>query len=93
MQSAVAGMALSGVAMLVAAFGWLPPVAGALTQEAINVAVILNARRALGPRRRWGRQPMPAAAARALREDQSIESLVRIHHAQEKDIYEHAAGA
>jgi hypothetical protein len=49
--------------------GWLPPVAGALTQEAIDVAVILNALRALGPGRRLGRPAMPAAAARELRED------------------------
>ena len=47
MQSAVAGMALSIIAMVVAALGWLPPAAGALLQEAIDVAVILNALRAL----------------------------------------------
>ncbi|WP_433664587.1 heavy metal translocating P-type ATPase [Nocardia sp. CA-128927] len=46
-QSAVAGMALSLVAMVVAALGWLPPAAGALLQEGIDVAVILNALRAL----------------------------------------------
>jgi cation transport ATPase len=34
--------------MVVAALGHLPPVAGALVQEAIDVAVILNALRALG---------------------------------------------
>ena len=33
--------------MLVAAFGYLPPVWGALSQEVIDVAVILNALRAL----------------------------------------------
>ena len=33
--------------MVVAAFGYLPPVAGALVQEVIDVAVILNALRAL----------------------------------------------
>ena len=51
-QSMAGGMALSGVAMVAAAFGWLPPIEGALTQEAIDVAVILNALRALrlGPR-------------------------------------------
>ena len=48
-QSIVAGMGLSGLAMGFAAFGWLTPVAGALTQEAIDVAVILNALRALTP--------------------------------------------
>ena len=69
LQSIVAGMAMSGVAMAAAALGWLPPVAGALTQEAIDVAVILNALRALTPGRTFGRTGMPAAAARALRED------------------------
>jgi P-type E1-E2 ATPase len=47
LESVIAGMALSGGAMLIAAFGWLPPVLGALVQEAIDVAVILNALRAL----------------------------------------------
>jgi cation transport ATPase len=46
-QSAVAGMGLSLVAMGVAAFGLLPPAAGALLQEAIDLAVIGNALRAL----------------------------------------------
>jgi P-type E1-E2 ATPase len=48
-QSILAGLGLSGAAMLVAAFGYLPPAAGALLQEAIDVAVILNALRALRP--------------------------------------------
>ncbi len=46
LQSAVGGMALSIGAMLVASVGHLPPVAGAITQEIIDVAVILNALRA-----------------------------------------------
>lgn len=46
-QSVFAGVGLSVAAMLVAAFGYLPPVGGALLQEAIDVAVILNALRAL----------------------------------------------
>ena len=46
-QSVIVGMALSLVAMGVAAVGYLPPVAGALLQEGIDVAVILNALRAL----------------------------------------------
>lgn len=45
-QSAVAGMGLSLLAMVIAAMGWLPPAAGALLQECIDVAVILNALRA-----------------------------------------------
>jgi len=47
LQSVVAGMGLSMAAMLIAAGGWLAPVAGALLQEAIDVVVILNALRAL----------------------------------------------
>jgi heavy metal translocating P-type ATPase len=46
-QSVLAGMALSGFGMVLATFGMLPPVAGAFFQEAIDVAVILNALRAL----------------------------------------------
>lgn len=46
-QSVVAGIALSVCGMAVAAFGYLPPVAGALVQEGIDIAVILNALRAL----------------------------------------------
>jgi len=46
-QSVVAGMGMSLAAMVVAAFGYLPPVAGALLQEGIDLAVILNALRAL----------------------------------------------
>lgn len=68
-QSIVAGMAMSGIAMVFAAVGLLPPVAGALTQEAIDVAVILNALRALTPGYRFGRPAMPAATATALRQD------------------------
>jgi len=46
-QSVVYGLGLSVGAMAVAAFGYLPPVWGALFQEVIDVAVILNALRAL----------------------------------------------
>ncbi|NKQ51837.1 heavy metal translocating P-type ATPase [Amycolatopsis sp. K13G38] len=51
-QSAGIGTALSLLAMAAAAFGWLVPVAGAVVQEAIDVAVILNALRALRRHRR-----------------------------------------
>jgi len=50
-QSASAGMALSLLAMAVAAAGALPPASGALLQEVIDVTVILNALRALRPAR------------------------------------------
>jgi len=52
LQSAVAGMGLSVIAMAIAALGYLPPVQGALLQEAIDVGVILNGLRALGDSRR-----------------------------------------
>ncbi|WP_246085159.1 heavy metal translocating P-type ATPase [Rhizobium glycinendophyticum] len=46
-QSAGTGVVLSGAAMVCAALGLLSPVQGALLQEVIDVAVILNALRAL----------------------------------------------
>jgi heavy metal translocating P-type ATPase len=46
-QSVLAGIALSLLAMAVAAAGYLPPVEGALLQEVIDVGVIVNALRAL----------------------------------------------
>jgi cation transport ATPase len=47
-QSVAAGIGLSAAGMTAAAAGMLSPVEGALLQEAIDVAVILNALRALG---------------------------------------------
>jgi cation transport ATPase len=45
LQTAVGGMALSGVGMLFAAFGFLPPLVGAITQEGIDLLAVLNALR------------------------------------------------
>src|SRR5690606_24638995 len=47
LESVWAGLGLSLAAMTVAMLGYLPPVQGALLQEAIDVAVVLNALRAL----------------------------------------------
>jgi len=52
MQSAVGGMAASVVGMVFAAAGLLPPVAGALLQEAIDVVAVGNALRLAVPPRR-----------------------------------------
>jgi heavy metal translocating P-type ATPase len=49
LQSAVGGMALSVVGMLFAAAGYLPPVAGAIAQELIDVVAVANALRAAWP--------------------------------------------
>jgi len=57
-QSVLAGLGLSSVAMFLAAAGFIPPTAGALLQEGIDVAVIVNALRAAGSRRD-GHRPSP----------------------------------
>jgi len=49
LQSAVGGMALSIVGMIIAFGGWLPPVGGAVFQEVIDLAAVLNALRAAVP--------------------------------------------
>jgi heavy metal translocating P-type ATPase len=46
-QSVYAGIGLSVAGMIAGALGWITPVQGALVQEVIDVAVILNALRAL----------------------------------------------
>lgn len=52
LQSAIGGMTLSVLGMVAASLGYLPPVAGAIAQEIIDVVVVLNALRVLiEPRR------------------------------------------
>ncbi|PMZ93083.1 MULTISPECIES: heavy metal translocating P-type ATPase [unclassified Pseudomonas] len=48
------GMGLSLLAMVAAALGYLAPLVGAVVQEGIDVVIIINALRALGPM--WGRR-------------------------------------
>jgi heavy metal translocating P-type ATPase len=50
LQTAVGGMILSGIGMLFAAVGYLPPLAGAVTQEVIDLVAVLNALRITLPR-------------------------------------------
>ena len=76
-QSIIAGMALSGIAMIAAAFGWLTPVAAALTQEAIDVLVIFNALRALFSGEWTVLRPGPGISPDGLRHD---------HQALEQDL-------
>jgi heavy metal translocating P-type ATPase len=68
-ESIGAGMGLSMLAMLAAATGWLVPVAGAIVQEAIDVAVIVNALRALRPAASRFRHMLPASAGLELHHD------------------------
>ncbi len=49
LESAVGGMVLSIAGMLVAAAGYLPPVSGAVAQEIIDLAAVLNAVRVALP--------------------------------------------
>ena len=65
-QSIVAGMGLSTLAMLAATIGWLTPVPAAIVQELIDVAVILNALRALTPPHTSSRGALGAAAEQKL---------------------------
>jgi heavy metal translocating P-type ATPase len=51
LQSAIGGMALSIIGMFAAAFGFLPPIGGAIAQEIIDLAAVLNAVRVAVPPR------------------------------------------
>ncbi len=64
LQSIVVGLGLSGIAMVFAAFGYIPPVAGAFLQQGIDIAVIINALRTLVGPLQPGR---PGVAARTPR--------------------------
>jgi heavy metal translocating P-type ATPase len=50
MQSAVGGMGLSVIGMIFAAYGYLPPVMGAISQEIIDIFAVMNALRIAFPR-------------------------------------------
>ncbi|NUU31755.1 heavy metal translocating P-type ATPase [Arthrobacter sp. C9C5] len=60
LQSIWIGIALSVALMLAAAAGYVPAIAGALSQEVVDLATILNALRALGS---GTRTPRPGRAA------------------------------
>lgn len=61
-QNIVAGLVLSGSDMLAAAAGYITPVQGALFQQAIDLAAILNALRALGNGKASVPQVVPSRA-------------------------------
>jgi P-type E1-E2 ATPase len=64
-ESIGVGLGLSGIAMVFAAGGFIAPAVGALLQEAIDVAVILNALRASGKGRRGTRRDRSRVAMAA----------------------------
>jgi len=62
MESAVGGMLLSILGMAAASFGFLPPIGGAVAQEAIDLLAVLNALRvSLPPRDLQDFRPPPAS--------------------------------
>ena len=65
-ESVVAGIGLSVLGMIAAALGYLSPVQGALLQEVIDVAVILNALRVLriAPNETGAAEPLAASQGR-----------------------------
>jgi heavy metal translocating P-type ATPase len=86
-QGVLAGMGLSLLAMLLAAVGLLPPLIGAIVQEAIDVAVIANALRVLGsPRDRGAVVPLAADRAERLRREHAALApvLERVHLTAER---------
>ena len=68
-ESILVGMSLSVLAMMAATAGWLLPVPAAIVQEVIDVAVILNALRALNPAHGRVRRTIPAAVGREMHHD------------------------
>ncbi len=61
LQSALGGMALSLAGMILAALGLLPPVAGALAQEGIDLLAVLNAVRTALPVKDLSDVDLPSA--------------------------------
>lgn len=83
LQSVTLGLGLSMAAMVVAALGYLPPLAGALLQEGIDVAAILNALRVLGLERQPLKARLSEARVRQLREEHAamlpvLEQITRL---------------
>ncbi|SFI01026.1 heavy metal translocating P-type ATPase [Bradyrhizobium sp. Gha] len=68
-QSIAVGMGLSIAAMVAATVGWLDPVPAAIVQEVIDVAVILNALRALAPAHGSAGRRISAEQGQALHHD------------------------
>lgn len=95
-QSIVAGMGLSLVAMVAATLGWLTPVPAAIVQEVIDVAVILNALRALTTGHRQAGTGMTAEDGDELRRDHvtlvaALDRLRSIADALDDTAPDHAA--
>jgi heavy metal translocating P-type ATPase len=82
LQSIFVGMGLSLAAMAAASLGWLDPVPAAIVQEVIDVAVILNALRALNPPHPRGGPRLTAEQGLTLHHDHQalLRDLDRLRH-------------
>ena len=82
LQSIFVGMGLSLAAMAAAGLGWLDPVPAAIVQEVIDVAVILNALRALNPPHPRGGPRLTAEQGLTLHHDHQalLRDLDRLRH-------------
>lgn len=85
-QSVTVGMGLSLAAMFFAALGMLPPLAGALLQEGIDVLVILNALRALRGERRNALVTLEGGQVEQLRQEHAAlaSARERLHRLAER---------
>ena len=84
------GLGLSVLAMVAAAIGWLAPAPAAVVQEIIDVAVILNALRALSPGRKSSRRKMPEGAGASLRQDHERVEAALDHLREIADALDHS---
>ncbi|MFZ1670844.1 MAG: heavy metal translocating P-type ATPase, partial [Candidatus Nanopelagicales bacterium] len=80
LQAVVIGMGLSGLAMVAAALGYLPPAVGALLQEVIDVLAMGWALRAMAP----GRQPTLEVSAA----DSALIKRIEADHNQVRSVVE-----
>lgn len=58
LQSALGGMILSIIGMVIAAFGFLPPVAGAVSQEVIDFIAVMNSLRTIWKPKKMSDMPL-----------------------------------
>jgi heavy metal translocating P-type ATPase len=68
LETAIGGMALSLAGMVAAGFGLLSPIQGAILQEAIDLAAILNSLRMILPARSFSDYTTPSSARRPAHE-------------------------
>src|SRR5437870_3146251 len=79
LQSIGVGLGVSVALMVVASFGLVSPAIGAVMQEALDAAVILNALRV-----RWARRISPQIHERAAEAGHHVLAIQRVVHAEQR---------